>query len=595
MKKLVALAATLAATTLAATTFAVGGLSTSASAFEASDPASGTGALLTVDPGAAGPYAVVGSDYQLPRVRIAGLPRPVEMIGHVVEPAAEAATGPRPLVLFLHGRHPWCYDPAGGEPTPTDKWPCAAPQVELPNHLGYDYLQRRLASQGFTTVSILANGISAQDATLLDAGSGARAALVQQHLRYWAGIASAHQVDLSRVVLVGQSRGGEGVDRAATEIAPDAPFRVVGQVLLSPTDAAAHAAPYIPTVVVLPSCDGDVADLQGQRYVDSSRDVFNEGPTADTALRSAVIVEGANHRYFNTEWTPGGKAPASDDWQGPATEPCGRRHPDRLKAPQQRAVGTSLVSAAVRLFTGVDDSGLPLLDGSGARAASYGDADVRSHAIGGGRDLRAPGVTATPTTSSPAMLTRSCAGALASHASGQRACGRGITDAVAPSWRGPDDTIPTREFVELSWDHPGGAGGLQLASPLDLTTGRLELRTIIDPARGPIDVNIRVTDSKGASIDLQPLGGSRVTPLPAPTMLWAQALVTDPAAAANPTGVDLSDVRSVQLVPTRATAGSGSPISQPRPTPSPRCPTCKHPGSTSARYVASPRATRLPA
>ena len=36
---------------------------------------------------------------------------PIEMVGHVVEPAPGENTGPRPLVLFLHGRHSVCYNP----------------------------------------------------------------------------------------------------------------------------------------------------------------------------------------------------------------------------------------------------------------------------------------------------------------------------------------------------------------------------------------------------------------------------------------------------------------------------------------------------
>ena len=68
---------------------------------------------LPVDPATPGPYAVTSSDYQLDPVKLPGMPQPIEMVGHVVEPAAGAATGPRPLVLLLHGRHNYCYDPSG--------------------------------------------------------------------------------------------------------------------------------------------------------------------------------------------------------------------------------------------------------------------------------------------------------------------------------------------------------------------------------------------------------------------------------------------------------------------------------------------------
>ena len=56
---------------------------------------------------------------------------------------------------------------------------------EIPSHLGYDYIQQVLASQGFATVSVRVNGINAQDFRLSDGGADARAQIVQEHLRHW--------------------------------------------------------------------------------------------------------------------------------------------------------------------------------------------------------------------------------------------------------------------------------------------------------------------------------------------------------------------------------------------------------------------------
>ncbi len=142
--------------------------------------------------------------------------------------------------------------------------------------------------------------------------------------------------------------------------------------LLAPTDFASHSAPFVPTVTVLPYCDGDVSDLQGQRFTDSGRDVATE----DTSLKSSVMVMGANHNFFNSEWTPRiSAAPSFDDWFGEKSEPCGRRHPDRLKAGEQRAVGAAYIAGAVAVFTG-QERYLPLFDGSPVTVASIGDADV---------------------------------------------------------------------------------------------------------------------------------------------------------------------------------------------------------------------------
>ncbi|MFC6345019.1 hypothetical protein ACFP8W_23760, partial [Nocardioides hankookensis] len=283
---------------------------------------------LPVDPATPGPYAVTTSDYTLDPVSVPGMRTPIEMVGHVVEPGAAEATGPRPLVLFLHGRHGVCYDPSDPDAW-SENWPCTAPFQEIPSQLGYDYIQQVLASQGYATVSIRVNGINAQDFAAADGGADARARLVQAHLDHWVGLAAAHQVDLSRVVLVGHSRGGEGVDRASIRIPLTAPYRVVGQVLIAPTDFGAQAAPYVPTVTLLPYCDGDVSDLQGQKFTDSGRDLTAD----DTSLKSSVLVMGADHNFFNSEWTPGASAaPSSDDWAGATDQTCGTGDPQRLSA-----------------------------------------------------------------------------------------------------------------------------------------------------------------------------------------------------------------------------------------------------------------------
>ncbi|MCW2812792.1 MAG: secreted protein [Nocardioides sp.] len=494
------------------------------------------------DPAQPGPFTTVTSDYELPAVALPGMRRPIEMVGHVVEPAADQVTGPRPLVLFLHGRHGYCYDP--DDDSPGDAWPCAPGFEDIRSELGYDYLQRLLASQGHTTVSVRVNGINAQDFVLADGGAGARAAIVERHLDHWTTMAAVRQVDLGQVVLVGHSRGGEGVDLASTQVPLTAPYRIVGQVLLAPTDFASRSAPYVPTVTLLPYCDGDVSDIQGQRFTDAGRDLV----AGDTALKSSVLVMGANHNFFNTEWTPGATtAPAADDWVGELDEPCGRRHPDRLRAPAQRAVAQAWVGGAVRLFTG-DDRYLPLVDGSHVTVASVGDADVRSHALGGGRDVRRPGLEATPTASSGGGQARLCAGVLAYDLGPADICGGGLRTQVAPHFTDRSDGRPAHRFLELAWTQRGAVGGLRFDQPLDLTSDRLELRTIVDPRRGPVDLRVRLTDGSGALADLVPRGGSRLAPLLVSsflTKLWAQSLLVD--ASAVP-GIDLADVVSVELL-----------------------------------------------
>lgn len=513
-----------------------------------SDPLELPGTVtLPVDPGDPGPYAVDTSDYELAPVKLDGMPEPIEMVGHVVEPVDSAPTGPRPLVLFLHGRHSYCYLPSDGSLT-YDSWPCEAPSEEIPSHLGYDYVQQVLASQGYATVSVRVNGINAQDYRLPDGGAGARAAIVEAHLDHWVDLAADHQVDLGDVVLVGHSRGGEGVDRASIEIPLSAPYRIAGQVLVAPTDFGNQTAPYVPTVTLLPFCDGDVSDLQGQRFTDVSRDLT----TGDTSLKSSVLVMGANHNFFNTEWTPKvSVAESNDDWYGPREQECGRKDPQRLSAAEQRAVGTAYIAGAVHLFAADEQDVLPMFDGTRATVPSIGDAQVLSHAIGGGRDERAVGVDASPSLAVGAD-TRTCLGM--DDESRYASCTYGTGYAgVRPHWPSAYEEFPAREFLEMSWTAAGQSGGLLLDQPIDLSSGRLEVRTVVDPqsvdqGSDPVDLRVRITDGSGASADLVPVGGGglpRLGEQPETEKFWAQALVVDPSAAA---GVDLTDVTQVDLV-----------------------------------------------
>lgn len=502
-----------------------------------------TTALDATDPGLPGTFEIASSDYELDGVKLPGMPQPIEMVGHVVEPAAGAATGPRPLVLFLHGRHSVCYNPDGSDDG-SGRWPCKAPMEEIPSHLGYDHTQRILASQGYATVSIRVNGINAQDFRLPDGGADARAAIVQEHLDHWVTLATEHQVDMDQVVLVGHSRGGEGVDRAAIQIGPSAPYSVVGQVLLAPIDFAYHTAPGVPTVTVLPYCDGDVYDLQGQRFTDVARDLA----PGDTSLKSSVLVMGANHNYFNTEWTPAtAAAPSWDDWGGDRDKTCGTRNEGRLSAREQRKVGTAYVAGAVHLFTGEDDY-LPQYDGSPVHVPSVGDAVVLSHAIGGGRSIRRPGIEATRTLPSDGTETHLCTGVLSYDSGSYGMCGRDSGRYVAPHWTSQEEKVPTRRFLEMSWEAAGATGGLRFDEALDLTTDRLELRTIVDARFPAPDLQVRVSDSAGGTALLDPVAGTDPIRLPRMsfgTKLWAQALVVD---ASSATGVDLADITSVEIV-----------------------------------------------
>ncbi len=494
-------------------------------------------ARLADDPGAAGDAPVISSDYQLDALPLRGMPAPIEMVGHVVEPAPGAVSGDKPLVLFLHGRHDWCYTPKAEEDF-SDTWPCAGASREVPSERGYDYLQRLLASQGYVTVSIRANGINAQDWRLPDGGAGARADLIAAHLRHWASLAGTHEVDLSRVVLVGHSRGGEGVDRFS--LRPPDETNVVGQVLLAPTNFGDQRSSYVPTVTVLPYCDGDVSDLQGQRYVDAARELEPDDP----ALRSSVLLMGANHNYFNTEWTPGiSAAPSMDDWGGRAKQYCGAKHPQRLSAAQQRDAAAVLVGGAVRLFAERDEASLPLFDGSPVTTSTLAPALTWSAALAGDRDTRYPG-PALRATAGEAGTVRTCRAVMES---AKTACGRGAPEST-PSWPAAEQLLPEVDDLEIAWQHPGTAATLALAEPLDLRDRRLQLRVIQDPRRETARFSVRATDGAGRTADLvgAPASLATLPGSPENARRWARTVTfTAPSELGD---LDLADVRSLELV-----------------------------------------------
>ena len=499
-------------------------------------PPARTQAVNAVDPGKPGPFRTIQGEYQIDPVKLPDFPAAVEMQAVVVAPVG--AKGPRPLALFLHGRHSVCYH--GTDEDVPQEWPCPAGTQPIPSYRGYLQAQRLLASQGYVTVSISANGINGQDFAAEDGGAQARSSLVRLHLAKWAGWASkdrskapaivraAPPADLSKVFLMGHSRGGEGVSRAAMDTLTPPPaaqdgyhgpvrWTIRGLLLIGPTIFGHDPVPDVPSATILPGCDGDVFDLQGQMFVDATR-----GVSRGKALHSALYVIGANHNFFNTEWTPGqSAAPSWDDfWGGDETDPlCSPGQPTRLTAPQQQNVGATYIAAAARLFVAGDDRARPLLDGSGRRAPSAYPARVLSHALGGNRAA----------VLEPDPSVRVSAGA--------RICDQ-VTDVAARSCLSLDDTNawlahfttfgpivpePGRYAAALNWTAAGTPIRITPAHPVDARGSQaLALRLIVPPNSTGTRLGVTVVGVDGrrtalGDVQIDGLPGTQFT-----TSYWGQ-------------------------------------------------------------------------
>ncbi|HEY8984219.1 MAG TPA: hypothetical protein VIU15_32165 [Streptomyces sp.] len=511
-----------------------------------------------VDPGKPGPYRTTRGEYSLPSVELPGFKVPVEMRGLVIAP--KGAAGKRPVALFLHGRHSTCYKPGTKEDVTSD-WPCAEGYQEIPSYQGYVKDQQLLASQGYVTVSISANGINGQDWNAEDGGAQARSSLVRRHLADWADWAAkpssapsvvreAPKADLSKVLLVGHSRGGEGVNRAAMDSLYPPPaaqdgapgkarWHISGTVLIGPTIFGQNPVADVPSATILPGCDGDVSNLQGEMYVDGTRGVSN-----GKALHSAVYVVGANHNFFNTEWTPGkAQAPAWDDFSSDPDHPdavCSPGKATRLTADQQHQAGAVYIAAAARLFVAGDDRVRPLLDGTAVRAASAGKAQVLTHAVGANR-----GAGFLPDSSVTVTGARLC-DEVSSDA--KKACGLDENTGSSPHfarWYLQQET--GRRAVAVSWSKAGTAARISPAKPLSLAGSQaLALRVFVPPNSKGTKLDVTLVDSANRRAKLGQVAVDGLPGTSATASYWARE-VRVPLKTAK--AFDLKRVKSLEITP----------------------------------------------
>ncbi len=251
---------------------------------------------------------------------------------------------PRPVLVFLHGNHSTCAsatNPNDESCEYTDSGTCDGGMIPTPNHRGYDYVAKNLASWGYVVVSVNANlGITCGYGGNNNADWGlnlARGRLVLKHLEKlmeWSnngGFVSTidpavpavdanlfkGKLDFSQVGMMGHSRGGEGVRAALAQVTDEARFPVAaswkqrlpglgirGIFEIGAVDGQAGVvldAPGVAWNQILPMCDGDVSSLEGRMPFErmAQNRTYSE-PTS--SQKSLEYVWGANHNFFNTEW-----------------------------------------------------------------------------------------------------------------------------------------------------------------------------------------------------------------------------------------------------------------------------------------------------
>ena len=285
---------------------------------------------------AIGPLSVSDTEYRFEATTDEDVlgDRDTEVWAHVWRPTARGDS-PRPLLLFLHGNHATCGTWQGdvrhdSSCQYTSTGSCPDGMDVVPNHMGYDYLAEHLASWGYVVVSINANrGITCARGIYGDGGLNlARGRLVLKHLEILSKWNNADDtddlyaipealkdlqgnLDFDNVGLMGHSRGGEGVRAAYVQYRDDEsewpgkilePVTFNGIFEIGPVDGQTDRtldAPGAPWAVLLPMCDGDVANLQGMKPFDR---MLNGEPETNATPKAMFAAWGTNHNFFNKQW-----------------------------------------------------------------------------------------------------------------------------------------------------------------------------------------------------------------------------------------------------------------------------------------------------
>jgi hypothetical protein len=486
---------------------------------------------------------------------------PVSVRGSVHHPAT--GDGPWPLIVIMHGRHGTC-ELAGFETLGPGVCPDTPASGPVDSFTGYHYIAEPLAAHGYVVVSIDANHVNEKDLTG-DYGMYARAQLLARtldelrdaHQTGWQGLLGSDplgsalegRLDLSRIGLVGHSRGGEGVTKFIEfNRGLPQPYSLAGVFSLAPTDFHRHVATGVPYATLLPYCDGDVRTLHGAWIYDDSVYADRE----DRAPKHQFLVMGANHNFYNTVWV-------GDDAGWMQSDPfCGatggRPNPDsgRMTPEDQRRNGLALIAGFMRLYVGGESDLGPMFTGAALPHASACPVDtvpcadrilVSYHAPADGRrtveDARPP-VAEGSNDAGGSSWTE----------------GPVTVDACDPAECPAPNTYSTAPQVAVSWSGPGAwVHGLPAEardlSPYTAVTFRVgvDYEAAANADRPEQDVALRLVDGSGTAVSVRVGDHSKALFVPpgvdmVPKLTLNMARV--PLSAFE--GVDLSAVHQIAIV-----------------------------------------------
>lgn len=473
-------------------------------------------------------HAVARAGYTVAGAAVPGVPFAADLVGVVRHPV-DLDAGPYPLVLFLHGNHGNCR-PATGDDDCQERTGDACTRAgftTVPNADGYVYLEETLAAQGYVAVSISANALNCRDDFIAE-----RTALILEHLRRWAGgtlpldAAVLDAADTMRTALVGHSRGGEAVSQAPSRlaVAPIAGVALAGVLSIGATDYDDNTPSGVPYLALLPGCDADVADLQAAEMVDRA------AAALDGEVKAHVLLVGANHNYFNTEWRD------DDDGRGMV---CGSAA--RIGGAAQRGALEALLG--VWLDVAVHGADVPAWlrneEGSPAWMDAWAGTDL---------DLR------TSYFSPNRVVVDDFTGSLTSDSLGEPVSITGYTAAPTCTTTCAANYAHLAPSVRLAWDGAMarasfGAGDLDASSYTTVSVRLASRAATINDAVVAHDLVVRVRDTSGGSAEalLSSLGEHGGLRHLYPARDPREVLETFRLPLASLEAVDLTSLSSIEL------------------------------------------------